>query len=278
MASRRSGWIPLLGLAIALGGCATKENPDPWEPMNRGIFAFNETLDKYAIEPVAKGWDFVLPEIVQTGIGNFFDNLNMPIVFANDVLQAKPGAAFFDLMRFLYNSTFGLAGLIDIATMVEIPRNDEDFGQTLGYWGLSSGPYLVLPIFGPSTVRDGTGLLVDSAARSFGYITPFWSGVVGLSGAETTGATIGTTAIELINLRARFLEEIASSRADAFDYYVFVRNAFLQNRRAKVNDQPETSAEDDEDLYFFEDDEFEDDEEDYEDYDDAPDEEETDEP
>ncbi len=278
MASRRSGWIPLLGLAIALGGCATKENPDPWEPMNRGIFAFNETLDKYAIEPVAKGWDFVLPEIVQTGIGNFFDNLNMPIVFANDVLQAKPGAAFFDLMRFLYNSTFGLAGLIDIATMVEIPRNDEDFGQTLGYWGLSSGPYLVLPIFGPSTVRDGTGLLVDSAARSFGYITPFWSGVVGLSGAETTGATIGTTAIELINLRARFLEEIASSRADAFDYYVFVRNAYLQNRRAKVNDQPETSAEDDEDLYFFEDDEFEDDEEDYEDYDDAPDEEETDEP
>ncbi len=278
MASRRSGWIPLLGLAIALGGCATKENPDPWEPMNRGIFAFNETLDKYAIEPVAKGWDFVLPEIVQTGIGNFFDNLNMPIVFANDVLQAKPGAAFFDLVRLVYNTTFGLAGLIDIATMVEIPRNDEDFGQTLGYWGLSSGPYLVLPIFGPSTVRDGTGLLVDSAARSFGYITPFWSGVVGLSGAETTGATIGTTAIELINLRARFLEEIASSRADAFDYYVFVRNAYLQNRRAKVNDQPETSAEDDEDLYFFEDDEFEDDEEDYEDYDDAPDEEETDEP
>lgn len=265
---RLGGWIVLLWLVAATGGCATPERPDPWEPMNRGIFTFNETLDRYAIEHVATAWDFVLPEFVQTGIQNFFDNLGMPIVFANDVLQAKPSSAAFDLLRFVYNTSFGLGGLIDIATMVEIPESDEDFGQTLGYWGVPTGPYFVIPILGPSSVRDSAGLILDTAASSYAYFTPFWYQVVGLNGAQTAGASVGLTAFELLNLRAAYLEEIASNRADAFDYYVFMRNAYLQNRRAMVKDQPEAPAGDNEDLYFFDDD----DEVDYDDLEDVEDE------
>jgi phospholipid-binding lipoprotein MlaA len=192
----------------------------------------------------------------------------MPIVFANDVLQAKPSSAAFDLLRFVYNTSFGLGGLIDIATMVEIPESDEDFGQTLGYWGVPTGPYFVIPILGPSSVRDSAGLILDTAASSYAYFTPFWYQVVGLNGAQTAGASVGLTAFELLNLRAAYLEEVASNRADAFDYYVFMRNAYLQNRRAMVKDQPEAPAGDNEDLYFFDDD----DEVDYDDLEDVEDE------
>ena len=268
----------VIAIAAALStgvGCATPERPDPWEPMNRGIFAFNETLDRYALEPVATVWDYVLPGFVQTGIDNFFVNLNMPIVFANDVLQAKPMAAIEDLTRFLQNVVFGLGGFIDIATMVEIPRNDEDFGQTLGYWGAPPGPYLMVPILGPYTLRDGFGEIVDTVSASYAYYNMFWFDVVGLNGVETFGASVGVKGLELLNLRAIYLEEIAESRRDAFDYYVFVRNAYLQNRQAKVLDETAAPAQDEADLYFFgEDDEdfdsdedFDEDEEDYDDLD-----------
>jgi phospholipid-binding lipoprotein MlaA len=262
--------VLVLSLLLFASGCATPERPDPWEPVNRGIFTFNETLDQYAIEPVATAWDFVVPHVVQESIDHFFANLNMPIVFANDVLQAKPEAAGWDIVRFLFNSTFGLAGLIDVATIVEIPENDEDFGQTLGYWGVPTGPYFVIPILGPSSIRDGTGLIVDTAASSYAYFTPFWYDVGGLNGVETIGASVGLKAFELMNLRALFLEEIEGSRADAFDYYVFVRNAYLQNRRAKVRDRPEAAETDDEEFYFY-DDEGEDEDEDYDDLDDEED-------
>lgn len=258
----------LVSILLFANGCATPKRPDPWEPLNRSVFKFNETLDVYAIEPVATAWDFVVPHVVQESIDHFFTNLNMPIVFANDLLQAKPAAAGWDVVRFVFNSTFGLAGFIDVATIVEIPENDEDFGQTLGVWGVPAGPYFVIPILGPSSVRDTGGLIVDTAASSFGYFTPFWTEVAGLNGLETFGASVGFKAFELMNLRALFLEEIAASRADAFDYYVFVRNFYLQLRRAKVLDQPEATNNED-DLYFSDD---YDDEEDYEtqdeDYDD----------
>lgn len=258
-------------------GCATPERPDPWEPMNRGIFAFNEALDRYALEPVATVWDYVLPGFVQTGINNFFVNLNMPIVFANDLLQAKPMAAIEDLTRFLQNAVFGLGGFIDIATMVEIPQNDEDFGQTLGYWGVPAGPFLMVPILGPYTLRSGFGEIVDTGAASYAYYNMFWFDVAGLNGSETFGASVGVKALELLNLRAIYLEEIEESRKDAFDYYVFIRNAYLQNRRAKVLDETSVSAEDESELYFFDEDEedfdsdedfdFDDEEEDYDDLD-----------
>jgi phospholipid-binding lipoprotein MlaA len=253
----------LAALGLTALGCAMPEHPDPWEKMNRGIFAFNEKVDQYALEPVAKGWNFVVPKVVQTGIDNFYNNLEMPPIFANDLLQAKPKAAVYDLLRFLYNSTFGLAGFIDIATMVQIPNNDEDFGQTLGVWGVPPGPYLVVPFFGPYTVRDGFGEVVETTATAYAYFTPFWYDVVGLNGIQTFGASAGYRGVDLVNLRSIYLKEIAANRADAFDYYVFVRNAYLQNRAARVLDQKDVPVSEDEDLYYPDD--ADDDEENYDD-------------
>jgi phospholipid-binding lipoprotein MlaA len=257
----------MLVLGLVGTGCATPERPDPWEPMNRGVFAFNETLDKYALEPVATAWDFILPGFVQTGLENFFINLNTPIVLANDLLQAKPGAAIEDFARFFHNTVFGLGGFIDVASKFDVPKNDEDFGQTLGYWGAPAGPYLVVPILGPYTLRDGIGEIIDTAASSYAYTTPFWYGVANLNGVETVGASIGVKGLELLNLRAIFLEEIDASRRDAFDYYIFIRNAYLQNRRAKILDQTDSSVVDEGDLYFYDEDDLEDGEfeEDYDD-------------
>jgi len=251
----------LLAFALALGfaatGCATVERPDPLEKMNRGFFAFNEGLDRYALEPVAKAWDFVVPGFVQEGIQNFYHNLEMPIIVANDVLQAKPVAVVEDVARFFFNTTLGLAGFIDVASRVGIPDNDEDFGQTLGYWGVPAGPYLVVPILGPYTLRDGFGEIVDTTAAAYAYMNLFWFDVVGLNTYETTGASIGSYGFRLVNLRAIYLEEIESSRKDAFDYYAFVRNAYLSNRRARVLDATDTAAAAEEDLYEIdEEDEF----------------------
>ena len=245
-----------------------QSNPDPLEGMNRSIFEFNEDLDRYVLAPVAKAWDFVVPEFVQTGIDNFYGHLNMPIVLANDLLQGKPVAAIEDITRILHNTVFGLGGFIDFATIVGIPENDEDFGQTLGVYGVPPGPYLVVPILGPYTLRDGVGEIVDTTATGYLY-APFWYQVAGLSPLETTGASVGQRTLELLNLRAIYDEELEESRKDAFDYYVFVRNAYLQNRRAKVADQTDAPVLDQDDLYFFDADEdgAEDDEdEDYDDF------------
>ena len=256
--------ILLVGFCLVGLGCATPQNPDPWEPMNRGIFAFNEALDRVAIEPAATVWDFVVPGFAQTGLSNFFDNLRIPVHFVNDLLQGKPGAAAHDVMRLLYNTVFGLGGFIDIATMVDIPKSDEDFGQTFGVWGLPPGPYLVFPVLGPFTVRSGIGQVIEIGATSYAYFTPFWYQVANLNGIETFGASVGLKSLELLNLRAIYLEEIAASRRDAFDFYIFIRSAYLQNRRAKVLDQMDAPVVDDENLYFI-DDEAED-EEDFDDF------------
>jgi len=254
---RLRGGLVLVAVLAAMG-CATPDRPDPLERMNRGVFAFNEGLDRYALEPAAKAWDFVIPGRVQDGIQNFFRNLDMPLVLANDLLQAKPAQAVEDLARFFFNSTLGIGGFIDVATRVGIPDNDEDFGQTLGYWGVPSGPYLVVPILGPYTLRDGFGEIVDTTAAAFAYMNLFWYDVVGLNTYETTGASVGTYAFRMLNLRAIYLEEIDQSRRDAFDYYGFVRNAYLQNRRARVLDSTDEAAAVEEDLYEIDEEEGED--------------------
>ncbi len=241
--------LVVLALLFLATGCATPERPDPLEKMNRGIFAFNEGLDRYALEPVATAWDYVLPGVVQEGIQNFFRNIDMPVILANDILQAKPIRAVEDVARFFFNTTLGIAGFFDVATRVGIPDNDEDFGQTLGYWGVPPGPYLVVPILGPYTLRDGIGEIADTTATAYAYMNLFWFDVVGLNTYETTGASVGSYAFRLVNLRAIYLEEIESSRKDAFDYYTFVRNAYLQNRQAKVLDSTDTAAAIEEDLY-----------------------------
>lgn len=229
----------LLALSGLLPACAT-DGPDPLEGVNRPIFAFNEGFDRWVMEPVATGYDWVLPEVVQTGVRNVFANLVMPVTLLNDILQAKPMGAVEDLGRIVVNTTAGIGGIFDVASMIEIPRNNEDFGQTLGRWGVPAGPYLVVPLLGPSTVRDVARYPVDAAARPLAYFIPLWA-----------SATIRV--VENFSIRAYYLEELDEARANALDYYVFVRDAYLQLREHAVTDGAAPPTELQDDLYEIED-------------------------
>lgn len=210
-------------------------NIDPWEPLNRHIFAFNETLDKYALLPAARGYRFIMPEPAQRGVSNFISNIYEVNSALNFLLQGRPGNAFQSAGRFLVNTTMGLAGLFDVATPMGIERSQADFGQTLYEWGFESGPYVMLPVFGPRTVRGSVGYFVDTYTSIPAYIDDqewaylFW-------------------AAEAIDLRAQLI------KADDLifgDRYIFVRNAYLQRRAyflsGKVDDS--FSAPDEEDDY-----------------------------
>lgn len=235
------------GLALATTGPAVAADPeepepgagDPWEAMNRGIFWFNDRVDGYLLEPVARGWRWITPEPVRRGVTNFFQNLRFPIVFVNEAVQGKPGAALRTAARFGVNSTLGLAGFLDPAAEFGLEPTSEDFGQTLGVWGVPPGPYLVLPFLGPSTVRDAGGLAVDAVT----VVYPFFADWLLL---------IGPRVLEAVNTRARFLEEVEEAKAASLDYYVAVRNAYQQRRRAEVEDRTrgvEGKVAPDEDLY-----------------------------
>jgi phospholipid-binding lipoprotein MlaA len=215
---------------------------DPWEGFNRKIFWFNDKLDIYLLRPVAVGWDFVLPDLVQTGIRNVFQNARFPIIFLNDLLQAKPVEAGQDLGRFVVNTTVGIGGLWDPAKRIGLTGNNEDFGQTLGYWGVPPGPFLVLPILGASNPRDTVGLVADSATMVHPYFLVWY-----ISAAITT--------TNLINTRARYIEEIDENRASALDFYAFQRNAYMALRENLVNDYQPSADPQDDDLYYFEDEE-----------------------
>jgi phospholipid-binding lipoprotein MlaA len=210
---------------------------DPWESMNRGIFRFNEGADRWLIEPIAKGVDFVIPDPVERSIRRIFDNSMFPIRFLNDLLQAKPVSAVEDLARFVVNTTVGVGGFFDPATGLGLEDPREDFGQTLGYWGIPPGPYLVLPILGPSSPRDAIGRVADSAAAVYPYFIPFW-----VSSAITTG--------DLLNWRSLSLDGIAADREAALDFYVAVRNAYLSYREDQVRDSEEDESDGD-DLYYL---------------------------
>jgi phospholipid-binding lipoprotein MlaA len=210
---------------------------DPWEGMNRGIFSFNETLDGWILEPVATGWDFVMPDPVERAIVRFFANARMPVVFVNDLLQWKPLAAAQDVGRFALNTTAGIGGVFDPASEVGwLPAHDEDFGQTLGVWGVPPGPYLVLPVLGPSSPRDTGGLVVDSATLVYPYFLPFW-------------VNAASTAVNTVNRRSRLLETIREERRAAFDFYVAARNAWVQHRENQVADRAAKPEEEGDDLY-----------------------------
>ncbi|HET8731464.1 MAG TPA: MlaA family lipoprotein [Moraxellaceae bacterium] len=195
-------------------------NPDPWEGFNRRVFRFNDTLDRYALKPVAKGYRAVTPRPLRAGITNFFRNLKMPVVMLNDLLQGKVRAAGQDLSRFVVNSTLGFVGFVDASTVLGIPLNDEDFGQTLGKWGVASGPYVVLPFFGPSTIRDGVGTGVD-----------FMSDPITLQFNE--GERVTLWAGRVVNTRANLIdvEDIIQG-----DRYLFVRDLYLQSRAFDIKD------------------------------------------
>ena len=229
-------------------GCTTIEGPanpdDPFESFNRSMYAFNETLDEYAMKPIAEGYQAITPDAVDTGITNFFSNLNDVLVLINDLLQLKIDQALATSARIVFNSTFGLFGIMDVATDFGLAKHDEDFGQTLGYWGVESGPYLVLPFFGPSSVRDGIGFVVDSfAEHDLVY-----------DDMSTKDAT-GLIAVKYIDIRADLLKAKDIVDETALDPYAFIRDAWVQRRQNKVYDGNPPEDEDD----LFEDDLFEDD-------------------
>jgi phospholipid-binding lipoprotein MlaA len=156
---------------------------DPWEGFNRAMFNFNRQLDRFVLKPVAKVWDFVVPDMAQQSLANAFDNIAMPRRFINSLLQLKPEGAGRELARFFLNISMGVGGFFDVATELGIPRSDEDTGQTLGYYGVGPGPYLVLPLLPPLTVRDGIGYAADAAMQPLGYVAPL-EAAIGLRGGQ----------------------------------------------------------------------------------------------
>jgi len=218
----------LLSLCLLiLCGCATlppgskRDARDPWERMNRASYKFNDKFDKAIARPVARGYRKVTPQFVQTGIHNVFDNVDTTIVMVNDLLQGQFKPFVNDFSRLLLNTTLGIGGLFDPATAAGLEKNDRDFGQTLGKWGLKPGPYVVIPFLGPSDVRDTFGRVADTYSTPRTYIrNTYWR--------------YGVWLLDKVDERARYLD--ASQLVDqAYDPYAFLRNAYLQNRDFKVH-------------------------------------------
>ncbi|MGD0949090.1 MAG: VacJ family lipoprotein [Candidatus Binatia bacterium] len=237
-ASLGLGWLSPSPTAAASESSA-QSNHDPLEGMNRKIFWFNDKVDTYILVPVATGWDTIAPTRVKQCVSNFFHNLRFPIVTVNDVLQAKPLAAASDVGRFVVNTTVGVAGFLDPATGWGLEQHNEDFGQTLGYWGVPPGPYLVLPFFGPSDPRDAVGL----AADLFSTVYPYFIAYV---------YTVSANATNTINARALALKDVQQVKEASLDYYVAVRNGYEQRREALVHDRKGLSEEQQRDLYNVE--------------------------
>lgn len=235
----------LLGLNI---GCTTIEGPanpdDPLESFNRSMYSFNETLDEYAMKPIAEGYQKITPDAVDSGITNFFSNLGDVWTLINDLLQLKIHDALTTSARIVFNSTFGLFGIMDVATDFGLEKKSEDFGQTLGYWGVDSGPYLVLPFFGPSSIRDTVGFTVDSTELDLIYDD---------MSARNANSLL---AVKYIDIRADLLSVKDIVDETAPDPYAFIRDAWVQRRQNRVYDgNPPEEDEDD----LFEDDLFSDD-------------------
>ncbi|MBC7786905.1 MAG: VacJ family lipoprotein [Methylophilaceae bacterium] len=212
-------------LVISATGCATQADRDPLEGINRGIYKFNDVTDKAIIKPVATAYKFVTPTPVRTGVNNFFGNINTFISTINNLLQLKFSNAFSEAGRFVINTTFGIGGLIDVASKDNIPKYKEDFGQTLGYWGVGNGPYLVLPILGPSTFRDTTGLVVDTMAFDpIGY----------LHDNDGVAASNILRVVQVVDKRAELLPASDLLDSASLDPYAFMRDAYLQRRASQV--------------------------------------------
>jgi phospholipid-binding lipoprotein MlaA len=193
---------------------------DPIEPLNRGIYSFNDFADRWVLRPTAKAYDKVVPRILKTGVSNVFDNLGTPAIAVNQLLQGKPLRSLSDTGRFLVNTTLGVGGLIDVATHAGFAKHDEDFGQTLGVWGADSGSFLMLPFLGPSSVRDTFGFAVDGLMNPIRFVKP-------------TESRVAVTALYVIDLRVALLgvDQLVSG-----DEYLFLRDAYLQSRAFSVSD------------------------------------------
>ncbi len=228
--SYRTGRLPAIivcSVAILITGCAHRapyeDASDPLEPVNRAVHHFNDTLDRNILKPVAEGYQRFIPSPVRVSVRNFFSNLGEPLTIINDLLQGKPGIMMSDIMRFGFNSTFGIAGIFDVATGWELPRHDEDFGQTLASWGIGGGWYVVLPFLGPSNVRDTLTLPFNLQLDPVLHVRP-------------PLPRISAGAVRAVNLRADFLGAGEVLEAAAFDPYVSVRQAYRQLRWNHIYD------------------------------------------
>jgi len=224
----RCRWLGPLALALGLqlSGCASGPQAhaaDPLEPWNRGVYKFNDALDRTVLKPVATVYQESTPEMMRRGIGNFFANLEDAWTMVNSALQLKGQAAAESLTRFWVNTFMGLGGVIDVASEMQIPRHNEDFGQTLGYWGVGAGPYVMLPLLGPSTLRDTAALPAD------------WRGdlVTHVEDVPVRNTLLG---VRVVHRRAGLLKQEGLLEGAALDKYNFLRDAFLQHRRNLVYD------------------------------------------
>ena len=228
--------VAMVALAAPAGAAPVVSNNDPLERYNRAMFWFNDQIDLYVLEPAAKGWDKITPQLVKQSLSHFFQNLRFPIVAGNDLLQGKLRHTASDVGRFVVNTTVGVAGFFDPASDWGLEQHYEDFGQTLGYWGVPPGPYLVWPFIGPSNPRDTVGFVADSFSTVYPYFVAF-------------EYTFGGRTVDVINARALVLREVRQVKEASVDYYVAVRNAYTQRRHALVNDQAEQTQQEQEDLY-----------------------------
>jgi len=236
-------WGSLI-VSMSLAGCATTTtratNPnDPWQGWNRGVQSFNDDLDNVILKPMAKAYQWVTPKPVDEGVTNFFSNIDDIGVTINDFMQFKMMQGGMDASRFLVNTTVGVAGVFDVAGMMNLPKHNEDFGQTLGAWGVPSGSYLVLPFFGPSSPRDAIGLLGDALMNPLTYI-----GFIG--GAAVNAATAGSRVVEVTDTRADLLTSEKIVDEAAVDRYDFIKNAYQQHRQYEVYDGNPPEEKDDE--------------------------------
>ncbi|MEQ8265377.1 VacJ family lipoprotein [Pseudohaliea sp.] len=207
-----------LGVLLLLAGCAT--SGDPYEPFNRGVLKFNDAADSAVLKPIAGGYRAVVPAFAQAGLSNFLGNLQEPWTSVNQLLQGKPGLFASDLARFVVNTTVGVAGLFDVATAAGLEKHREDFGQTLAVWGVPPGPFLMVPFWGPSTARDGIG----DIAGIYGWPPSYF---------DSRAARNVTAALWIIKTRSDYL---GAERLLQGDRYLFLRDAFLQNRAYRIND------------------------------------------
>ena len=222
--------ILLIALTLMLfSGCASTQyvesERDPWQGFNRSMYSFNDGLDRAILKPAAKGYQAITPDFVEQGVRNFFSNLDDVSVAVNNLLQGKVGGAFSDVGRIIINSTIGLLGLFDVASPMGLRKHDEDFGQTLGKWGMGSGPYVVWPLFGPSTLRDTPSIVVDDI-----LLDP-------LTYVELkTGERIAIIALDKVSLRAELLSLEETVDEISTDKYAFIRDVYLDRRDFLIHD------------------------------------------
>lgn len=228
----------LLGLlTILFTGCATTgsaDSRDPFEGFNRGMYSFNEAMDNALFDPLGKVYQAITPEFVDEGVTNFFNNLNDIAVVANDLLQFKINQALSDTVRFIFNSTAGILGFFDVSSPIGMPKHDEDFGQTLAVWGVGAGPYVMVPFFGPTTIRDATGFIVDQ-----GLLNPVFY-------VDDAGFKAGLLTLNYVDFKADLLSAKKLVGEAALDEYDFLKNAYFEKRASQISDGVVTDYSEDE--------------------------------